>query len=351
MMLGRKKVITFKVSGYGCMALWILLLTACAPLMSIFNRPEPAGIKEAAPRGRVFQSDKYVVYRLEGNETPAMLAKTYLGDPHRAWIIEDENRGIAFEKGQHIVIPLRDSKKGGLSAEGYQAVPILCYHSFREKCNTSLCFSRDAFERQMAYLKTHGFRVITLGELHGFLRYDHGIPDKSVVITFDDGYRSFYEIAYPILKKLDFKAALFVYTDFIGNSKNALTWEQLRELKADGYEIGAHGTSHSDLTKRKEGESDSAYLERINDELVRSKAIIDDRLGQNTVYVAFPYGNYNQEILGLCEKAGYALGLSVDSGSNPFFADRLTLKRIQVLNKDLKDFGTLLKTFKRISLE
>ena len=351
MMFGRKKVNPVKVAGCGCMSLWILLLTACTSLMSVLNPPEPAGIKEAAPRGLVFQSDEYVVYRLEGNEPPAMLAKTYLGDPRRAWVIEDENRGAAFEKGQRIVIPLKDSKKGGLSPGGYQTVPILCYHSFREKCNTSLCFSRDAFERQMTYLKTHGFRVITLGELHGFLRYHHGVPDKSVVITFDDGYRSFYEIAYHILKKLNLKATLFVYTDFIGNAKSALTWEQLRELKADGYEIGAHGASHSDLTKREEGESDPAYLERVNNELVGAKAIIDDKLGQNTVYIAFPYGNYNQKILGLCEQAGYVLGLSVDSGSNPFFADPLTLKRIQVLNKDLEDFGTRLKTFKRISLE
>jgi peptidoglycan/xylan/chitin deacetylase (PgdA/CDA1 family) len=351
MMPGRKKIHTVRVAGYGFMSVWILLLTACALLGPVSKPPEPVGIKESTPQGLVFQSDEYVVYRLEGNETPAMLAKTYLGDPRRAWVIEDENRDVPFKKGRRIVIPLTDPKKGGLSAEGYQAVPILCYHNFQEKCNTPLCISRDAFEQQMAYLKTHGFRVITLTELLGFLRYRHGLPDQSIVITFDDGYRSFYEIAYPILKKFDFKATLFVYTDFVGNSKNALTWEQLHELKADGYEIGTHGASHNDLTKREEGESDPAYLERIYNELVRPKAIIDERLGQDTVYIAFPYGSYNHKILQLCEQAGYTLGLSVERGSNPFFADPLALKRNQVLKKDLKDFITRLKTFNRLSLE
>lgn len=347
----RKKVNTAKAAGYGFMSAWILLLTACASLAPVSKPPEPAGIKQGTPRGLVFQSDEYVVYRLNGKETPAMLAKAYLGSPQRAWVIEDENSDVPFKKWQRIVIPLTDSKKGGLSADGYQVVPILCYHSSQQKCNMSLCISRNAFEQQMAYLKTHNYRVITLKEFLGFLRYRQGLPDRSVVITFDDGYRSFYEIAYPILKKFGFKATLFVYTDFIGNSKNALTWEQLRELKADGFEVGAHGVSHSDLTKREAGESEPAYLERINNELVRAKAIIDDRLGQDTAYIAFPYGSYNQKILRLSEQAGYTLGLSVESGSNPFFADPLALKRTQILKMDLKNFISRLKTFHRQSLE
>lgn len=331
--------------------LWLLSLTACAWLTSGPESSGQADKKEKTAGGLVFKSDEYVVYQLEGHETPSMLAKVFLGDPHRAWIIEEENRGIPFKKKQFIVIPLQGFKKGGLAATGYQAVPILCYHSFREKCQTSLCTSRDAFEKQMTYLKANGFQVITLAELVGFLQYRHGLPDRSVIITFDDGYRSFYEIAHPILKKFNFTATLFVYTDFIGKSANALTWDQLRELKTLGYEIGSHGVSHSDLTKQDKAESDTAYLERIRTELVRSKAIIDEKLGQNTVYIAYPYGSYNPKILQLCEQAGYTLGLSVEHGANPFFADPLSLKRTQVLKEDVNHFSTRLNTFNRLSLK
>lgn len=350
-MIGRMKVNFVKAALRGFASLWILSLAACAALAPVGDAAGPSEKAPVTPQGIVFQSDDYVVYRLTGTETPALLAKAYLGDARKAWIIEDENRDVPFKKGHRVVIPLKDSNKGGLSIDGYQTVPILCYHSFREKCRTPLCISREAFERQMAYLKKHEYRVITLRELSGFLRYGHGLPRRAVVITFDDGYRSFYDIAYPILKKYDYRATLFVYTDFISSSKSALTWEQLRSLQADGFEIGAHGVSHSDLTQRRSDENEAAYVERIEREIAGAKAIIDEKLGQNTAYIAFPYGGYNQQILRLCEQAGYTLGFSVESGGNPFFNDPLALKRTQVLKKDLDDFASRLKTFHRLPLE
>ncbi len=351
MVFSRKKFNTVKAAACGFISLWFLLLAACTSLPPAFKSVKSMGIEKETLRGLVFQSDDYIVYRLTGNETTAMLAAAYLGDSRIAWAIEDENMGIPFQKGQRIVIPLKDPKNGGLSTDGYQVVPILCYHRFREKCNTPLCISKDAFERQMAYLKANGYRVITLKDFSDFIHERREIPDRSVVISFDDGYQSFYEIAYPILKKFDFKATLFVYTDFIGNGKNALNWKQLRELKAQGFEIGSHSVSHSDLTKQEKGESDGAYLERINNEIIRSKAIIDDRLDQDTIYMAFPYGRYNSKILRLCKQAGYTLGFTVKSGSNPFFADPMILKRTQILKTNLEYFISRLNTFHRLSFE
>lgn len=336
---------------YFFMAGVFLLQTSCISLRPGSASMEPANAKEKSPKGRVFISEDYIVYRAEGNETPTMLAKIYLGDKKRAWVIEDENKETPFKKGQHIVIPLKDQKKGGLSADGYQVIPILSYHSISEKCKTLLCMSKKAFEQQMKYLQVHKYRVITLKELLGFLQYRNGLPERSVVITFDDGYRSFYKIAFPILKKYGYKAALFVYTDFIDNSKNALTWNQLRKLKAHGFEIGSHGLSHSDFTKKRGNEDDQAYIERIKNELIRSKKIIDKKLMQDTVYVAFPFGNYNQKIMHLSENAGFKIGLSLKSGSNPFFADPLSLKRNQIMKKDMKNFTSQLNTFYKFTLE
>jgi len=336
---------------YFLMAGVLLLQASCISSRAGSGSMEPVTAKEKSPKGRVFISEEYIVYRLEENETPTMLAEKYLSDKKKAWVIEDENKETPFKKWRRIVIPLKDQKKGGLSADGYQVVPILRYHRISKQCKTMLCMSKKAFEQQMKYLQDHKYRVITLRQLLGFLQYRNGLPERSVVITFDDGDRSFYKIAFPILKKHGYKAALFVHTDFIDNSKNALTWNQLRKLKAHGFEIGSHGLSNSDFTKKREDEDDQAYIERIKDELVRSKKIIDKKLMQDTVYVAFPFGNYNQEIMHLSEKAGFKIGLSLKSGSNPFFADPLSLKRNRIMKKDMKNFTFQLNTFNKFILE
>lgn len=307
--------------------------------------------KKAPKKPAVLRQGDYVVHLLQEGETPVTLASKFLGDPKKSWVIEDANEGIRFKEGRTVVIPLKDENKGGLTRNGYQVVPILVYHHFAEKCQSLLCMPTGIFDKQMKYLKNHGYRVITLGELLGFLRYRHAIPKKSVAITIDDGYRSAYQIAYPILKKYGFKATLFIYTDFIESSSSAMTYEQLREMKVDGFEVGSHSLSHADLTKKMKGESEEAYEARIKKELVTSKKIIDRKLGQRTRYLSLPYGNYNNKVLSLCEQVGYKMALSVKRGGNPFFADPLFLRRDQVLERDMGKFISRLKTFQKLSLK
>lgn len=324
----------------------ILSLSACASLSGLFEAKEEVSEMKAL----MFRSENLVLYRLQGSETTENLAERFLSDPGRAWVIEDANRDTPFEKGRFIVIPLQEEKRGGLTPQGYQTVPILCYHRLADRCESALCVTTRLFEQQMKYLKENGYRVISMADLEGFLAYRRAIPSKAVVINLDDGYRSTYDIAYPILKKYGFRAALFIYTDFIGASSNSLTWEQLQEMKADGFEVGSHSLSHCDLTKKREGEGDEQYTERIRKELVRSKEILDEKLSQNTAYFAFPYGEYNHHVLRMCEEAGYRLALSVTRGGNPFFSDPLVLRRDQILRKDMESFVNTLSTFFELPL-
>jgi len=310
---------------------WVLLLSSCAsPIL--------------------FQSDNYIIYKLQSGDTSPMLAKIYLGDENKYWKIEDANEEVPFRDGQTIIIPLKEENIGGLTPSGYNTVPILCYHRFGEKSKSSMCLPAQVFDQQMKYLKENGYRVITLGQLYGFIQYQHAVPKNSVVITLDDGYRSVYDTAYPILKKYGFTATLFVYTDFVGMGKSAITWNQLREIKTDGFEIGSHSLSHPDLTKKRDGENEEAFKSRIHEELFVSKQIIDKKLSQDTIFFAFPYSRYDQSVLSLCEEVGYKLALTVDRGGNSFFTDPLRLKRDQVLRKDLKTFARRLNTFKKASL-
>ncbi|MGA1840929.1 MAG: polysaccharide deacetylase family protein [bacterium] len=323
----KKSAIIFFILGMG-----LFILSSCATLAP-----------QRAPM--IFKSDEYIIYELQKEETPEILAERFLGDREKSWMIEDFNEKINFKSGEIIVIPLKERNIGGVTTKGFQVVPILSYHRFSEKCDNLLCVPTHIFDKQMNYLKTNGYRGISLKELLDFVNYRHPLPRKSVVITVDDGYQSVYDIAYPILKKYGFTASLFIYTDFIGISDNAITWDQLRKLKNEGFEIGAHTVSHCDLTKRRKGENDQAYTSRIEKELLVSKNIIDKELRQNTIFLAFPYGRYNTDILSICEKLNYKLGVSVERGSNPFFADPLALKRNQMLKRDMETFISRLKTF------
>jgi peptidoglycan/xylan/chitin deacetylase (PgdA/CDA1 family) len=171
------------------------------------------------------------------------------------------------------------------------------------------------------------------------------------MITIDDGYRSAYEIAYPILKRYGFTATLFIYTDYVGVSGKAITWDQLKVMSTDGFQIGSHTISHSDLTMKREDEKEEDYISRIREEIIASKQIIDMKLSQDTIAFAFPFGRYDESILSLTEEAGYELGFSVEEGGNPFFSDALCLRRSQILKKDLDSFITQIDTFYEFPLE
>jgi peptidoglycan/xylan/chitin deacetylase (PgdA/CDA1 family) len=250
-----------------------------------------------------------------------------------------------------IVVPLKEENRGGLTPEGYQIVPVLCYHHFADRCDAALCTPASVFEQQMKMLKEEGYSVITTAELEEFLAFRRAIPRKAVVIHLDDGYRSTYDIAYPILKRYGFTATLFIYTSFVGASKNALTWDQLKAMKADGFEVGSHTVSHVDLSKKMAGESDKEYAARVRRELVLAKQTLDDRLNQNTRYLAFPYGEFTPALLKLCEEIGYRIGFSVKAGGNPFFTEPLALKRDQILKKDMESFSLKLKTVHPLALK
>ena len=322
-----------------CLIGMAMVLTSCA-----------AALNGITGRAEIFQSQDYIVYMVGKKENSTTLAQEVLGDAGKAWMIEENNPAGSFRRGQAVVIPIKEENIGGLYENGIQIVPILCYHRFGKTCKSNLCISERTFAKQMEYLKNNGYYTIHLSDLMEFLNYKTAIPSKSVIITLDDGYRSNYEFAYPLLKRYGYTATLFIYTDFIEASGNAITWKQLRELKAAGFEIGSHSISHADLTKKLPHENDPMYWGRITKEFIDSKKIIDRKLNQDTQFFAYPYGNYNQQILNLFPQAGYKLGLSIRTGGNSFFANPLTLKRSQILEENMPYFVERIQTIQPISL-
>src|SRR5215470_20242731 len=219
-----------KISLLAIMALVALVAGACAsaapppeppraaaaPPPSASERPAAPPRPAPPPLPEAFQSDDFVVTFAKAGDTAETLAKRYLGGADKAWMIQDYTGAQKFEPGQEVVIPRRPWNPSGVEATGYQIIPILCYHNLGPESKGRLLLAASKFDEQMRYLKAHGYRVISMAEFVEFTRLNRQLPRKSVVLTFDDGYKSFMQYAYPLLKELGFTATLFVYTDYVG---------------------------------------------------------------------------------------------------------------------------------------
>lgn len=319
----------------------VFFLCACATREIVPLRQGPV----------IYKSTGYALCKPQKDISFRDLARIHLGDEALSWKIEDANDSTSSTTPDFIVIPLKEKHRGGIYDDGYQTVPILCYHKFGTNDNSSMSISPGLFRQQMHYLKENGYRVISPEDLLPFLEYRRQIPKKAVLITIDDGFQSAYDVAWPILREFGFPATLFVYTDYVGISEKAITWDGLRELKANGFTIGSHSVAHSDLTKQQEDETGEAFRKRLEKEIFMSKQILDRKLNQDTLIFSFPYGRYNPELVKMSEKAGYRLAVTVDRGGNPFFSNPLALKRDMILKKDMNAFVSRLKTFNTLSLK
>ncbi|MDQ6620450.1 MAG: polysaccharide deacetylase family protein [Pseudomonadota bacterium] len=296
----------------------------------------------------IARDDEFAIVAVgEGDDLQA-LAHHYLGSADLAWRIAELNDIERVQRGQTVVIPLRERNAVGVHANGYQTVPILCYHRFGPKA-TKLTVTKAAFEAQMEYLARNGYHVVPLAQLRRFLQAKEPLPRKTVAISIDDGYRSAFEVAYPVLRKHGFPATVFLYSDFVG-APDALTWPQMKEMIASGLvEVQPHSKSHSKLTQKQPDESDARYRERIRREVETPVNLIRDRLDLSSATFAYPYGDVNETVVSELERSGVPVGVTVTPGGNGFFAHPYMLRRSMIFgNEDLAAFKAKLATFTRV---
>jgi len=205
-------------------------------------------------------------------------------------------------------------------------IPILTYHNFTTEEGDSYKINITNFEKQMDYLAVHNYSVISLSELLTGLRAGQ-LPPKPVVITIDDGFKSTFTLAYPVLKKYNFPATLFLYTDFIEKNSNSLTWKEIGEMTKNKIEIGSHTLSHCNLLRYKENESYDSYISRMKKEIFLSKEILEGKMGGKVKFFAYPYGVYSPIIKNIVIQAGYEGILNANSMSNNLNADPFSLNR------------------------
>jgi peptidoglycan/xylan/chitin deacetylase (PgdA/CDA1 family) len=312
----------------------LLLWAGCAAL--------PSG---QAAEPRLQRIDDFIVIQTVAGDTLSNLAEKFLKDPSQAWVIAEFNDISEVVPGTQLIIPLWTYSRGGLKSNGYQTVPVLTYHSFSLDKPGKMTVTAAAFEAQMKFLKENGYRFISLSQLIEFMDYKAPLPSRAVAITIDDGWRSFYEIGLPILKKYGIPATLFVYTDFIGGSK-AMTWSQVKDVAESGIDIQCHTRTHRNLTVLREKESLKEYLSAVEAEIVTSQKEIKSRLNRECRYLAYPYGKTNSLVISMLQKHGYRAGFTVSREANAFFNDQYRIGRAVIYGTyDMDRFKRNLSVF------
>jgi len=195
------------------------------------------------------------------------------------------------------------------------SVPILTYHNFDPANPGSMGITTEKFEEQLQWLKDNGYTVIPLQDLVSYLQgTKSSVPEKSVVITADDGRLSVYKYMWPIVRKYNVPVTLFIYPISISNASYAMTWDQLKELKAtDLFDIQGHTYWHPNFKQEKKRLSAVEYDKLVRAQLVSSKKVIDQKLDTNISLLAWPYGIYDPHLEQEASKAGYEMAFSIDA--------------------------------------
>jgi len=205
-------------------------------------------------------------------------------------------------------------------------VPILMYHNIGYE-KGGFFVSPENFIKQMEYIKKNGYQAITMDELVASIKDKRPLKRNKVVITFDDGYKDNFINAYPVLKKHQFPATIFLVTNFIDKNPAFLSWSEVRIMSKDKISFGGHTKTHF-------------YLGSVTDdkivlnEIAGSKKAIEQQINMPADYFCYPSGGFNEKVTELVAKAGYKGACTTNRGFADFNQDVYELKRIKVTNSD-----------------
>ncbi len=207
----------------------------------------------------------------------------------------------------------------------------ICEHVGKERHNKWRVRPAD-FEKQMSWLAKKGWNCVTMSEL---IAYDE-IPPKTVAVTFDDGFENNYSNAFPILKKYNIKATIYLVPnqkmnewdkDHTTELSSMMTRKQIREMQASGLiEFGAHTVSHVNLSRVDAAEQQS--------EIIESKKLVEEITGVPCDAFAYPYGKFDDQIVQIVKEAGYTNATVVKRGVYGNSDNSFTIKRIGILGSE-----------------
>lgn len=209
-------------------------------------------------------------------------------------------------------------------------IPVITYHSI-DNSGSVVSTSPEVFSQQMKKLGEAGYRTATMADLAECARSDRWPSEKTVVLTFDDGFENFLTMAAPVLREFSFNATVYLVTDHCGRFNDwagnppelprsrLLSWIQVKELADEGIEFGSHTATHPDLT--------ALNADAAETEISRSKIAIEDAIGKEVTSFAYPYGRNNASVQRSVEKL-YTSACSTNLGKVTRRSDLYHLERI-----------------------
>jgi peptidoglycan/xylan/chitin deacetylase (PgdA/CDA1 family) len=204
--------------------------------------------------------------------------------------------------------------KGTNGKSRAEAVPILLYHRFGAEIADSMTVTTTYFESQLKYFKDQGYTVIPLRELVDYhLGKRPSIPFRSLVITADDGHKSVYTDMFPLLKKYHVPATLFLYPSALSNAPYAMTWGQLKEMKATGLlDLQSHTFWHPNFKKEKRKLQTEEYQNLVESQLKKAKVRLEKEFDARVDMLAWPFGIYDEELMRKAAGAGYVAAFTME---------------------------------------
>lgn len=229
-----------------------------------------------------------------------------------------------------------DTNEASLTTGTPREIPVLMYHHLLPQnevygmyADNNIVVTVETFQAQVAQLKELGYQTITLSELNGYLKGEKMIPEKSVVITFDDGYLSNYEYGLPILKEAGYTGVIFLLTGYVEETPQEfnpralqyLSWPQIAQMR-NTFEFACHTDHLHRLNQKGRSVLLGADATDILSDLNQSRQQLN-----NTVYYSYPYGHYNQTLEQLLQDQGIEMAFAVNPKSVKLGDDRLALSR------------------------
>lgn len=213
-----------------------------------------------------------------------------------------------------------------------KGIPVIAYHSIDDS-GSIISLSPAIFKKQMEYLKTTGYTCVSVKEIFAWLRSRVVLPEKTVVLTFDDGFKNNYKNVFPILRKLGFNATIFLVTDYVGDLMRwkkgrgipdipILSWGEIKEMSSEGIDFQSHTATHPFLTTLSD--------EEVVSELNRSRKAIETRLDKPVEFLCYPYGYFDDRISSITRKLGFNGAFSYNYGIVQKSDDLFSLKRIGI---------------------
>lgn len=204
-------------------------------------------------------------------------------------------------------------------------LPIVMYHSVVPMVakGNLLTVSAGTFEKQMSFLKRHQYNVVRLEAVRDYILGNKKIPGRTIALTFDDGYKDNYTYAFPILKKYNFPATVFIIVSEVG-SPDRLSWEEIKEMQDSGLiTFGSHTFTHPFLDNLKSTQD-------LKREIFGSKIALEEKLGKPVEIFSYPIGRFNAQVIQEVKDAGYQVAVVTNPGKKLPDNNVLALKRLRL---------------------